>query len=340
MSPTCSILRISNDLCPVFAREKGGEMRWGARVSRRSTLAAGGALCVLLAASCSSGSATSSGGSATAGAGTYHTIAPGTVTVGVYQDGMPYIGISNGKLTGLDGELVNMAAAKLGLKVKPAQVGTAFITDVQVRRVDMTVGDIGWRADRAATGLFTDPPYYSPVAGAVRVGTTVPSYLDLKKLQIGGLTGDFFLPALQCLHVTLHGYDSDAAALEDLEVGRIGIFLHDALTLQSVKQAHPNLRFSVVYPSPPSSQAIKQCPGLADLQPFMTGWFVNKQEPKLAASLTKIIDGWYGSGTLAQIIKKWGGNPSTMLVPQPYFTKQRIGVDRSAGWTAPSISGS
>lgn len=293
-------------------------------------------LCASLAACGSSGS-----GSGTT-ANQYNTITAGVITVGVYQDGMPYIGTSNGKLTGLDGELLSDAAAELHLTVRPVNVGTAFITDVQVRRADISVGDIGWEASRTGAGLFTDPPYYSPVAGAVRTGTTVPSYTDLEHLTVGGLTGDFFLDALNCLHVTLHGYPSDEAALADLSAGRIDIFLHDALTLQTVAKEHPNLHFSVVYPAPPSNQAVAACSGLTELQPFMTGWFVNKQEPKLAAALTKIIRGWYAaglSGTLATVITKWGGDPSTMLVPQPYFTKERVGVDRSAGWTAPTISG-
>jgi len=291
-------------------------------------------LCAFLAASCGSGSSPVSGSSGN----TYDTITPGALTVGVYQDGMPYVGISGGKLTGLDGDLVNAAAAKLGMRINPVEVGSAFITSVQTRRVDLTVGDIGWRADRAATGLFTDPPYYSPVAGAVRAGTQVTTLEDMARLQVGGLTGDFFVPGLQCLHVTLHGYQSDESALEDLAAGRIGIFLHDALTLQSVKQAHPSLNFNVVYPAPPSSQAVKSCPGLADFQPFMTGWFVNKKESRLDSALSQVIRGMYAAGTLSSVISKWGGNPGTMLVPQAYFTQQRVGVDRSAGWTAPSIS--
>jgi polar amino acid transport system substrate-binding protein len=318
-----------------------------ASASHRPLIALAGLLCASLVAACSSSSSASSAssgsGGSTATASSYNTITPGVITVGVYQDGMPYIGISNGKLTGLDGVLVNDAAAELHLTVRPVSVGTAFIPDVQVRRADISVGDIGWEASRTGAGLFTDPPYYSPVAGAVRVGTSVPSYTDLEHLRVGGLTGDFFLDALNCLHVPLHGYPDDEAALADLSAGRIDIFLHDALTLQTVAREHPNLHFSVVYPSPPSNQAVAKCPGLTELQPFMTGWFVNKQEPKLASALTRIIRGWYAaglSGTLAQVIKQWGGDPSTMMVPQPYFTKERVGVDRPAGWTAPTISGS
>jgi ABC-type amino acid transport substrate-binding protein len=298
----------------------------------------GALLCASLAVACGSSGSTSTATATNA----YNTISPGVLTVGVYQDGMPYIGISNGKLTGLDGVLVDDAAAKLGLRVRPFDVGQAFIPDVQVRRADISVGDIGWEPSRVGAGLFTDPPYYSPVAGAVRNGTHIGSYLDLKRLRVGGLTGDFFLGALKCLGAALHGYPSDETALADLQAGRIDVFLHDALTLQTVARQHPNLRFAVAYPGPPSSQAVKQCAGLTELQPFMTGWFVNKQEPKLAAALTNVIRGWYAaglSGTLAQVITKWGGDPHTMLVPQPYFTQERDGVDRPKGWTAPTIGG-
>jgi polar amino acid transport system substrate-binding protein len=307
------------------------------RASRRlraACLAVTGVTAAALVAACSSSPAA-------AGSNKYDTITPGVLTVGVYQDGMPYIGIANGKLTGLDGVLVNDAAAKLGLKVTAVNVGEAFITDVQTRRVDLTAGDIGWEQSRTGAGLFTDPPYYSPVAGAVRSGTSVASYEDLTRLTVGGLTGDFFLGALTCLHVTLHGYQSDEAALADLAAGRIDIFLHDALTLQTVAKQHPNLHFSVVYPAPPSAAAVSKCSGLTELQPFMTGWFVNSKEAKLVTALNTVIDGWYKdglSGPLAKTIAQWGGDPHTMLVPQPYFTKERVGVDRKAGWTAPSIS--
>ncbi len=76
---------------------------------------------------------------------------------------MPYTAIDNGKLVGLDSDILEAVAQKLGLKLEPKITDfTGMLASVQARRVDISIGGIAWSAARQKVGLFTDPPYYSP----------------------------------------------------------------------------------------------------------------------------------------------------------------------------------
>jgi polar amino acid transport system substrate-binding protein len=72
-------------------------------------------------------------------------------------------------------------------------------------------------------------------------------------------------------------------------------------------------------------------------QAYMTGFYLPKQSPKLAKAVSDQIDGMYKDGSLAALIKKWGGDPKQFLVPSPEMAAQRRGVDRPADWNPPSI---
>ncbi|MGI5452350.1 substrate-binding periplasmic protein [Streptomyces sp. CA-249302] len=90
------------------------------------------------------------------------TLTPGVIKVAV-QPYAPYTSIKGGRIVGLDGDILNYIAKKLGLQVKPQVTDFAgMLAGVQSRRVDITIGGVAWSADRQKQGLFTDPPYYSP----------------------------------------------------------------------------------------------------------------------------------------------------------------------------------
>jgi hypothetical protein len=71
----------------------------------------------------------------------------------------------------------------------------------------------------------------------------------------------------------------------------------------------------------------------------MTGFYLPKSETKLAQALNKQIDTMYQDGTLVDLVKKHGGDPSQFLEPAPGMTQERTTVDRGAGWQAPTAQG-
>jgi len=147
----CRPSRLSRERVAVATRGRTVRRKWiGASLSIVGV--------VLALAACGSSSSTK----APTAANPLQLITPGTLTVSI-EPYMPYVGEQNGKLTGLDGDIITQAAKNLGLKIKivnsdfPGQLAA-----VQSHRVDVAIGSITWTAERAGVGLFTDPTYYSP----------------------------------------------------------------------------------------------------------------------------------------------------------------------------------
>jgi ABC-type amino acid transport substrate-binding protein len=105
---------------------------------------------------------------------------PGTITVAI-EPYMPYTAEQNGKLIGLDSEIFNYIAQQLHQKINVQATNFAgMLSGVQTRRVDVAIGGIAWSKSRAAVGLFTDPPYYSPVALAEKNGENITTIAGLQ----------------------------------------------------------------------------------------------------------------------------------------------------------------
>ena len=93
-------------------------------------------------------------------AGDLELVEPGTLIVAFNGD-MPGTGWQDGRLIGLDGELMHWMADQLGLKVKPALMEwSAEIASVKARRVDIMHGMMGWNHHRIKVINISDPIYY------------------------------------------------------------------------------------------------------------------------------------------------------------------------------------
>jgi ABC-type amino acid transport substrate-binding protein len=267
------------------------------------------------------------------------TITPGVLNVAIYVGSMPYAGKDGDKLIGFEGDLINEAAKQLGLQVTITETSfAALLANVQSRRVDVGIGSIGWNATRCQSGRFTDPPYYSPVALAAQPGVDIDSVEDLKGKTVAISAGGWWAPGLKALdNVTSRVYDALPAMISDLQAQRVDLVLYDPLPLADMKRKRPDLQLNVKYIPAPSPDYIKNHPGAEVFLPFMAGWYLPKEEPKLEAAFNQIIRGWYKSGFLAEALQKAGGDPDAWLKPLPEFAGQRIGVDRATGWQPPSI---
>lgn len=268
------------------------------------------------------------------------TIDAGVLRVGTYEGGMPYVGVKSGKVTGLDGELVTAVANRLGLDVRVERMDfAALLQAVQGGRIDIAIGDIGWNEERAKAGRFTDPPYYTPVAAAVRKGVAVRRLADVRGKTIGTLTGGFYTAGLKALtDVKVRTYQAVDAEIVDLQAGRIDLFFYDPLSLADIKRKRPDLNFDEVLVEPPSAADVRESPGLSVFQPFMSGWYLGRRAERLERVLNREIRAMYASGEAARIIEKWGGDAQKELTPLPQFAEQRRKVDRAPDWQPPRWS--
>ncbi|RPE43114.1 amino acid ABC transporter substrate-binding protein (PAAT family) [Streptomyces sp. Ag109_O5-1] len=266
------------------------------------------------------------------------TLTPGVIKVAV-EPYAPYTTVQGGKIVGLDGDILAYAAKKLGLEIKPQVTDFAgMLAGVQSRRVDLTVGGVAWSADRQKQGLFTDPPYYSPPAMAVRDGKTYKTVDDLENLNLGTVEGYVWVKSIQAVPgAKLHAYPDANGVFDDLGAGRVDVGFLDPLLIIAAQKQRPDLKISTEYLTPPTAAQVKAKPAYSYFQPYQTGFYLPKQEPKLEKAISAQIDAMYQNGELAKLIKKYGGDPEQFLKPSAGMAAARRGVDRPADWTPPTI---
>jgi polar amino acid transport system substrate-binding protein len=290
----------------------------------------------LLAGGCGGGrAATPAAGSTAAG---LDTIDKGVVKVAI-EPYMPYTDVKNGKMVGLDAEILQEAAANLGLKIEFNVTDfKGMLGGVQSHRVDLTIGGVGWSKDRADKGLFTDPVYYSPPAMAVVGDKPYKTVDDLKGKTIGTVTGYVWeKPIKEIEGAQAKVYQDAATFFRDLGTGRLDVGFIDPLLVTYQAQQDPGTKFKLLYFTPPTDEQIAAKPDFKDFRQIQIAFYVAKDAPKLEKALDAEIDKMYQNGKLAGMITKWGGDPNAFCKPASYLTSLRQGVDRPTGWAPPSI---
>jgi polar amino acid transport system substrate-binding protein len=267
------------------------------------------------------------------------TLKPGVLQVTV-EPYMPYTAMKDGKLVGLDSDILAAVADKLGLKMEVNVTDfPGMLASVQSRRAGITIGGIAWSDARQKVGLFTDPPYYSPPAMAVAGTGNYPDVKSLEGKDLGTVTGYVWAKSIaQVPNATPHTYPSADSVFQDLASGRLSVGFLDPLLIIYQQKERPDMKFRVEYLTPPTADEVKAHPDYQYFQPYMTGFYLPKEAPKLAKAVSDQIDAMYKDGSLSALITKWGGDPKQFLVSSPEMAAQRRGVDRPADWSPPSIS--
>lgn len=315
-------------------------IRLSAALGRRGVVA----LCILVASvlvtACGGGN--TRGSTAQLKCNNLGTLTPGTIAVSI-ESYLPYSGLDkNGKLTGLDGDILTIAAQNLGCELSISVTDFAgTLAAVHSRRADMTLGSVGWSALRAQSGLFTDPPYYSASAMIEKKGTHITTLSQLEGKSIGGLIGGLNIPAIKAIPgATLKTYTTDTTGIDDVIAGRVDVYMAgDPLVAVYTIKTNPSLDIEGDYLTPPTDAELAAHPDYKYFEPYMTGFYIAKSETALEKALTQQILSLYKNGTEARLVSQWGGDPQAFLTPLAQFTAERVGVDRPEGWQAPSAEG-
>jgi len=248
--------------------------------------------------------------------------------------------VEDGKLKGLDSDILQAAAENLDLEVEPQVTDfNGMLGGVQSHRVDLSIGGIAWSADRQKEGLFTDPAYYSPPAMAVHGSGTYETVADLEGKDLGTVTGYVWVKSIKAISgAKLHAYPDANGVFNDLSSGRVEVGFLDPLIIIDAKKKRPDMDFSTQYLTPPTAEQIKATPELEYLAPYQVAFYVAKQAPKLEAAISKEIAKMYEDGELTDLIKEYGGDPEQFLKPTPEMSSSRQGVDRPQDWAAPGAA--
>jgi ABC-type amino acid transport substrate-binding protein len=268
----------------------------------------------------------------------FNTIQPGVLKVAI-EPYMPYTAIEGGELVGLDSDITKEIGKRLNLKIEPGVTDfKGMLAGVQSRRFDITVGGIAWSESRQQQGLFTDPPYYSPPAMAVHGDKVYSTVKDLENLDLGTVSGYVWVKSIQAVPgANLHAYPDANGVFADLAADRVQVAFLDPLLLIFTQEQRPDLQIKTEYLKPPTDADLQEHPDYQYFAPYMTGFYIPKEEPKLESAASKVIDDMYKDGTMTTLVKKWGGDADQFLKPSPGFAEQRRGVDRPTDWTPPTI---
>lgn len=261
------------------------------------------------------------------GAADVKTIKTGKLIVAFNGD-MPGTGWQDGKLIGLDGEIMQWIADELGLKVEPALMEwSAEIASVKAGRVDIMHGMMSWSATRTKVLAMTDPIYYVKAMITQKKGQNWSTLKDLEGKRVGTIQGFGWIDEMKKIPgLKLSLYDTSDAAVRDLLAGRIKALLADPPLIQYVMSKNPEWNMQSI----PVAEERDDFPYLTSKLSIV--FALHKDSIQLLEAINKKIrEAWKGCKNL-EIAKKYGlGDVSTWFAPPSKNT--RAGVDRPQNWT-------
>jgi ABC-type amino acid transport substrate-binding protein len=172
---------------------------------------------------------------------------------------------------------------------------------------------------------------------SVQSGKTYSTVDNLQGLRLGTVTGYVWVKSIKAVpRAKLSAYPNANGVFDDLGSGRLDVGFLDPLLLIYQQKQRPDQKLQTQYLTPPTDQEVKQHPDYEFFRPYMTSFYLPKQEPKLEKAISAQIRAMYSNGEMAKLITKWGGDPAKFLTPSPWMAALRQGVDRPSGWTPPS----
>lgn len=238
------------------------------------------------------------------------TITKGTLTVANY-DYPPFSYMENGKLAGVEGEVMQKIADNECLSIKLVTGdSSAMITSVQTGRADTTLGSWYRTKKRSEVVRLSQPVISSPMSVVSTNGINTLEQL-MQEPAVGAgqaLVGADELQGL--LGAKLKLYANDDAQFADLKAGRTqAVVLGYGAALAQLKK-NP-VDGAVVKPLSPDE---RWSPTVGVGQ---TNFPVNKDNDALGKAIDENIDALRKDGTLKQLAEKYGFDPSVAEPGEP-----------------------
>ncbi len=269
-----------------------------------------------------------------AAAAELETVKPGKLVVAFNGD-MPGTSWENGKLIGIDGEIMQWIADSLGLEVEPALMEwSAEIASVKSGRVDIMHGMMGWTKQRSEIMNVTDPIYYAGTRINQRKSTNIRTLKDLEGRRIAQMTGTAAVKEVkQIPGVTQMLHDTLDSALRSLLDGRVDVAFIDSQSVQygikknpdwDIKQLSLEESYNEKFPNITAKWNVVY--GIRKEAPNLAKAFNEKIAELWEACLNRKIADGYGLG------EDWWFSAGAVNL--------RAGVDRPSDWQQPSLGAS
>jgi polar amino acid transport system substrate-binding protein len=248
--------------------------------------------------------------------GAMRTLIPGTLTIlSAYPD-PPFDVMEDGVATGFDVELMRAVCGRLALELRPlAYSGEDFngiFAGLKDGTCDAVISGTTITPERAAVARFSKPylEFNQGVAVNLRLTDAVATTADLRGLTAGiqkGNTSDIVARHLlargEIAAIRYYPYHGIAAALDDLEAGRIGLVIKLFPVISWLTRGRPDL--AVVMQVPTHERlGIAYAPERADL----------------CEAVDAVIEALRQDGTLAKLQAAWPGTSASALPISPQRT--------------------
>jgi polar amino acid transport system substrate-binding protein len=261
-----------------------------------------------------------------ASAGEPELVKPGTLVVAFNGD-MPGTGWQDGRLIGLDGELMHWMADKLGLMEWSAEIAS-----VKARRVDIMHGMMGWNHHRIKVINISDPIYYGGANITQKKGQNWNSIWDLKGKRVATITGFGWIDEIKSIPgLKLSLYDTSDAAIRDLLAGRIDALFADPPLVQYAISKNPQWN---VHALPVKEQDIPEYPLLTSKYNVVFG--LSQKAPELLKAVNEKIAEMWVTCQNRKVAEKYGLGDDSWFTPGKNL---RVGegpdFDRPEGWQQP-----
>ena len=213
-----------------------------------------------------------------------------------------------GEIVGLTVDVVNAVAKKAGIEVKFVNTPWEGIFNaLQQGDRDMIASSVTITDERKQTMDFTDPYFDAVQLIAVKEGSKIVKFADLKKLKVGvqtGTTGDEAVTKLLGKNSTaIKRFESTPLALKELESGGVDAVVADNGVVVNYVTNNAGAKFKTV-----SDKAFV---------PEQYGFAVKKGNAELLGKLNKGLADIKADGSYAAIYAKYFGAPPAAPAAAP-----------------------
>lgn len=265
-----------------------------------------GVLFALTACGSSDSSSTSAGSSDCKPAHTLSTVKKGVLTVAL-TDTPPYSYSKDGKLAGIDSELLKEFATAecLTLEFAPYTYATA-VPAVSTGRADVAIGGFYRTEKRAKVVTLSDPVYLDQLAVESKEGISTVDGLLGKR--VGTVEGYLWVEEMKKLAGNKARTYADSVNLfQDVKAGRLDIGLDGyGAAAQATKGTDYQVKVLEKDPRMP-----------ATLNPTQTSFLLNPKNAELATAVNASLKGLRDNGKLASILESNGLPASAAEVGNP-----------------------
>ena len=221
------------------------------------------------------------------------------INIAIPTDFPPYGFVSTDmKPQGLDIDMANLIAAKLGVKVELVPVTSANrIAYLQTRKADLVISTLGKNAEREKVIDFSAA--YSPFFQAVFAAktTVVKSAADLAGKSVGvtrGAIEDLELTKIAPASADMKRFEDNNATVSAFVSGQVQVIATGAQVAGNMMVRNPQLGAEYKF-------VLKDSPNFIG---------VGKGEDKLRVKVNEIIAAAKASGEIDKLAQKWLGRPA------------------------------